>query len=287
MARFVFAFLILWLPLVAWAQWPVAVADYQFGTSQTHGQGPGFFPANVLGPLTAPYTPTAPAVGEDQVVSLGKGGYIVLEFSPVIIDGPSADFIVFENPILVPQNGFIFAEWMIVAVSEDGITWQTFPHDTATGDGMAGRTPTAPYGTPLQNPDSAGGDAFDLAAVGLAQARYVRVTDATQYQTADRLSADLDGIVAVHTAVGAHLAQPVPPLRAWANGQTVYVAAIENQPIEWHCSDVAGRLTATGTVAAGAGAVRPFSLPDMPSGVYFVELTSGAFRNCLRVWVNQ
>jgi hypothetical protein len=129
-------------------------------------------------------------------VSLGKGGYIVLGFEFPIIDGPGVDFTVFENAFLFP--GGIFDEWMTVSVSPDGESWLVFPYDTITGEGMAGRTPAA-GGVDHADPAVSGGDSFDLADLGLDTVRYVRVDDATQYQGPDRLSAELDAVIAVHT----------------------------------------------------------------------------------------
>ena len=182
--------------------WPVAVYDHVFGTSQTFGQSSQYFPYNVLGEICTSATPTSPCADPCQVVSLGKGGYVVLTFDPPIADGPGADFIVFENAFYY-GSGQVFDEWMIVKVSQDGQVWYTFPYDSVTGQGLAGRTPTGCQGCPTgttnwQNPTEAGGDAFDLSDVGLPWARYVRVEDATHFQTPDRLSADLDGIVAIH-----------------------------------------------------------------------------------------
>ncbi len=195
--------------------WPVAVYEYNLGTSQTFGQGPQYFPYNVLGPICTTATPTTPCADPCQVVSLGKGGYIVLTFDPPIADKPGPDFIVFENAFRY-GNGQVFDEWMIVRVSQDGQVWQTFPYDSLTGQGLAGRTPTGCTNCPAhpinwQDPAEAGGDAFDLTEVGLSWARYVRLEDATHFQTPDRLSADLDGAVAIHQLPANSLS--APPIR--------------------------------------------------------------------------
>nr|BAL57449.1 lipoprotein [uncultured Bacteroidetes bacterium] len=177
---------------------------YAFGTSQTFGQDSAYFPANVLGVICTTATPLSPCADPCQVVSMGKGGYIALEFNPPLIDGPGADFIVFENAFRY-GNGQVFEEWMVVSASQDGVEWRTFPYDSISGEGLAGRTPTGCLNCtePVnwQDPTQAGGDAFDLARVGLGWARYIRVEDATRWQPPDRLSADLDGMVAIHQGV--------------------------------------------------------------------------------------
>ena len=192
--------------------WPVAVREYVFGPSQTFGQDSRYFPYNVLGPVCTTATPTTPCAYPCQIVSLGKGGYIVLTFDPPLADKPGPDFIVFENAFRY-GNGQVFDEWMIVRVSPDGEVWYTFPYDSLTGRGLAGRTPTGCEGCPpgsinWQDPIQAGGDAYDLADVGLEWARYVRVEDATHFQTPDRLSADLDGVVAIHQLPPNNLISP-------------------------------------------------------------------------------
>lgn len=178
--------------------WATEVLDYTFTNSQNgFGQQPQYFPMNVLGSVANSATPTAPASAPWDVCAMGKGGHITLGFNPPIIDLPGADFTVFENAFYYGNNQ-IFDEWMLVSVSIDGVNWFTFPYDSLTGQGLAGRTPTAAAGANYQNPIESGGDSFDLGALGLTEIRYVRVTDATRFQTPDRLSSDLDAIVAIH-----------------------------------------------------------------------------------------
>ncbi|HEY6078226.1 MAG TPA: hypothetical protein VIW29_05455, partial [Polyangiaceae bacterium] len=79
----------------------------------------------------------------------------------------------------------VYAELGEVSVSQDGETWLTFPCQSE-GDGhsnfpgCAGWTPTLAF-DPLDlvplDLERSGGDAFDLADVGLDQARFVRIVD--------------------------------------------------------------------------------------------------------------
>jgi hypothetical protein len=151
------------------------------------GEGAGYnqmkLPDIVLGP---------PQVKEDgvpslEVLSLGSGGEIVLGFGEqVIVDGPGPDLVVFENPFWPGGNqSKVFAELGEVSVSDDGETWQTFACDSV-GDGAghfpgcAGYTPTLKYDAatlvPL-DPAQTGGDAFDLAELGVSRARFVKIHD--------------------------------------------------------------------------------------------------------------
>lgn len=149
--------------------------------SVTYGDGAGFgqesFPAIVLGP---PKGGSASA-GSLDVLTLGNGGAIVLGFGEAaIVDGPGPDFLVFENPFLVGGDpDQVFAELATVEVSADGVVWHAFPCATKTApyDRCAGHTPVLASDAEAGRDPSAGGDAFDLAEVGLAEARFVRLTD--------------------------------------------------------------------------------------------------------------
>ena len=76
----------------------------------------------------------------------------------------------------------LYAEPGEVSVSEDGVTWKTYPC-TATAfpyGACAGWRPV--YSTPQNgispvDPKVSGGDPFDLADVGLKSARFVRIKD--------------------------------------------------------------------------------------------------------------
>jgi len=177
-------------PLVcngAGTHFATSVVSFEFGPGQNSGQTQ--FPAWVLGPPTGA---GACQGAVDGVVSLGNGGTVTLAFgNDAIVDGPGPDFIVFENAFGVNCDlSNVFAELATVEVSDDGVTWRTYPC-TAT---------VPPYGAcagwhPVyanadtntidpRDPTTAGGDPFDLADVGLSRARLVRITD----------RADLDGL---------------------------------------------------------------------------------------------
>jgi hypothetical protein len=136
-------------------------------------------PEIVLGPPQG----AGERAGGTHVASLGCGGSITLYFAaPWPIDGPGEDFIVFENAFRAGETDFV--EPAQVLVSEDGERWHAFAcepdGEPEPPPGCAGLRPvlaTGP-GAPL-DPASAGGDAFDLAELGLSHARYVRIVDRT------------------------------------------------------------------------------------------------------------
>lgn len=152
--------------------------------SFTPGACAGFGADRTPSPALGPPEGGGGNQGSFDVLSLGQGGTIVLAFGGnAIVDGPGPDFTVFENPFYIGGNeASVAAEPGEVSVSDDGTHWSTFAC-TAT---------TAPWGTcagwhPVfaahdnainpRDPAVSGGDAYDLAAVGLKHARYVRIVD--------------------------------------------------------------------------------------------------------------
>lgn len=141
-------------------------------------------------------------LGGLDVVSLGCGGEITLFFDgPGIVDGPGPDLRVFENPFAL--GGATFVEPARVLVSDDGMTWYEFSCD------LAARPPVGCAGVglvwPGDDPEEAGGDAFDLAELGLARARWLRLIDVSEAYYGDRVwcegasgGFDLDAAAALH-----------------------------------------------------------------------------------------
>jgi hypothetical protein len=155
----------------------------------------GFGAASMPDVVEGPPVGGGATQGSTDVVSLGGGGTIVVSFAPnAIVDGPGPDFIVFENPFFIGGNpNNIYAEPGEVSVSDDGVTWLTFPCAPTT-DASSPTGVGPPYGScagwhpvysnpnngisPL-DPSVAGGDAFDLADLGIVHVRYVRIVDKT------------------------------------------------------------------------------------------------------------
>lgn len=166
------------------------------------GPGAGFgqdrFPEVVLGAPEGGGT----SQGSLDVLSLGNRGVIEIEFIDLAaIDGPGVDVLVFEN-------GFPgFLETGAVEVSDDGIDWRAFPCGAGTDAGISGCAGAHPvFANPAQgisgtDPSVAGGDGFDLADVGLARARFVRITDsgANRFYGPPAGGFDLDAVSVVNT----------------------------------------------------------------------------------------
>lgn len=212
---------------------PDAVAQWQAAGPAPDGRyGANTLPGIVLGPPGD----SSPIQGSTTVASLGPGGSVILRLDDIVIeDRPGPDFIVFENAFFVgsvPANDgadyTVFTEPGFVDVSLDGTAWTRFPYDPqalveAAGKnankalqqrlvGLAGITPSFTGNWTV--PDSlttwdaagqggvsgAGGDAFDLATIGLTQARFVRISDAGSRNgpTGSAEGFDLDAVVVLH-----------------------------------------------------------------------------------------
>jgi hypothetical protein len=207
------------------------------------------------------------------VVSIGKGGHIALEFNPPLRNGPGADFTVFENVLVPLNNGPVFDEWLVVSVSNDGVNWYTFAHDTLTGAGMAGRTPTAATGADYHDPSQSGGDSYDLTELGLETARYVRVEDATRYQDALRLAAELDAVAAIHQVTSVEHALSTALLNLHRQG-TDWVLEL-GPKIRWmDCVDLAGRTLDLPHWQEGARVV--FHVAQLPRQVAVLRFRTAA-----------
>lgn len=147
-------------------------------------------------------------MGSLHVLSLGERGSITLELTDtVVVDGPGADFIVFENPFQ-RTGAELFAETGVVAVSADGQAWSELPcasADAAGGyPGCAGVKPvlaSSTNGVSATDPAVAGGDAFDLATFpgAPAKVRFVRITDSGANGAASPSGGfDLDALAVVN-----------------------------------------------------------------------------------------
>ena len=204
----------------------------------------GFGFANLPGIVLGPPGDSLPTLGSLSVVSLGRTGEITLEFTDnVITDGPGPDLIVFENsfftgsvPTSPDQDYSVAADLGRVQVSADGVNFFEFPFSqealTRVGDasltrallleliGLAGITPTFTGNWTVPDEplvwdaggtggvSGAGGDAFDLADVGLQEARFVRIIDsgAPTGFTGPGEGFDLDAVVALNS-------RPTAPLQ--------------------------------------------------------------------------
>lgn len=257
-----------------------SVLRFTPGTGQSTGQGPIFFPTNVFTGPAPLASDTVPLTEPRDVCSIGLGGTVVVGFrSAVIVDGPGADFTIFENAFRF--LGRIYAEPAMIEVSYDGVMWKAFPFDSATLQGCAGITPTTGY-DPF-DPTVSGGDAFDLETIGVDTIRWIRITDVTSIIRNDpqhpfydpTLSGfDLDVVIGLH-AIPAAFTQSLVDI---VNTSLVRVDA--PRPATLSVFDVQGSALYRNSVASG---VIMFDLAPFTSGALFVVIDDGVQRSTLKV----
>lgn len=178
----------------------IEVVDFVEGTGAGFGQN--HLPDIVLG---APRGFGA-SMGSTDVLSLGKGGRIIVQLGSTMLDGEGDDLIVFENAFYVGGVMSVpFVEPGIVGVSMDGVNFTEWPCDPNASpySGCAGISPVfANMSVDFGDVESAGGDRFDLADIGVTEALYIRIRDADvvtgMRATAPTAGFDLDAVVALH-----------------------------------------------------------------------------------------
>ena len=156
--------------------------------------GAGFQdPANAFGPPTGGGK-TVPNASSTELLLVPSGEHVVIALDGVrLVDGAGPDFVLYENVFFAGNDFFNRAvDPAVVEVSVDGEAWFAFPYelreDYEAGPFSAdprrfvgflfGIEPTfahAENNRISSRSPAAGGDRFDLATLGLSEARYVRI----------------------------------------------------------------------------------------------------------------
>lgn len=251
------------------------VVAFAPGTKQNSGQAPTVFPKNIFGLRDARADTAVPVTDARSVCSIGYGGVITVGFTKhVVVDGPGADFTIFENAFRYAGTR-IYAEPAFVEVSSDGIDYKLFPYDTMTLSGCAGVTPVYGDADPF-DPLHSGGDAFDLATIGVDSVRFVRITDVTSVILNNPQHAffdptltgfDLDALSARH-AVRAPMHSALTPIP----GTTSVLLDLNERSGVLRTYSVAGMLIDERHVVGGSYEIE---LDHLPPGPLILTLTYG------------
>jgi len=178
-------------------------------------------------------TPFQPAFSTGEIVSIGESGQITLRLAEPAVDAPEhafgIDLLVFGNAFLT-LGGSGFPEGGVIELSVDGITFFVVPGVDADGmfPTLGYADLTEPFATTpgsvetdffkaadpslnlasmsleqisLAYDGSGGGVGIDLAAAGLAQASYIRISN----PIGSGLSPEIDAVTVIPT-----LPPPVP-----------------------------------------------------------------------------
>lgn len=277
---------------------PAAVTSVTFG--EMGGRGSEYLPESVLGLPDTTGGRDAAATDPKQIVSLGLGGEIVLDFGErIVLDRPGADLVIFENPFLYRLGGNerLYAEPAEVSVSRDGVEWISFPFDSLSFAGAAGVTPVNGTADPF-DPEVSGGDILDLAEIGVDSIRYVRLVDVTQIIRDDRdhplwditlNGFDLDAVIAYHTvrtdgflSVDESGERPRLIERTYRNGDLLEVdLSVRSVPedVSVEVFRIDGRRVASITAESGSRVTIP-----LPGSVRFILRASSGRRVECGIW---
>lgn len=258
------ALLLLCIAADPWADGSPAV---EYGPGAGYGQS--YYPENILGPPDPDATPTAPSFGEDNLLTLGKDGWVVLEFTDnSIINEPGADFTVFEN-VMDTGSGY-FQECAFVEVSQNGQYWIQFPWDATTREGLAGLMPTT--GEDPTDPSVSGGDQFDLENIGLEWVRFVRLTDCGD-AVPDGGLFDLDAVAAVNWSTGIEEVALSPQLSVTSPFSSSFTV-ISEETGTLSCYTIDGRIAGSWQIS---GQSETLDASTLPTGVLLFVLNEASF----------
>lgn len=247
---------------------PWADASPAVGYGPGAGYGQSYYPENILGPPDPTATPTSPAFGENNLLTLGTDGWVVLEFSDnSIINESGPDFTVFEN-VMDTGSGY-FQECAYVEVSQDGEYWIQFPWNGTTLEGLAGLMPTT--GEDPTNPEVSGGDQFDLEDLGLEWVRFVKLTDCGS-AVSDGGLFDLDAVAAVNWSTGIEEITMLEPLSITSPFSASFTVRTQDTGI-LSCYTIDGRIADRWQVFGESATLNSSSLP---SGVLFFVLNESS-----------
>ncbi len=161
--------------------WAASVANY----SPAPGVGAVWSNANLaLGPVTGDNFDIV-SLGDLSSAQIAAGtppGSLTLHFANPIRNFSGADFVIFENALLAAGGG-VFADLAYVEASDDGVNFVRFPSASLTPSAVGAYgtiDPTNVFNLAGKHVNAGGaswGTPFDLAAVGLSSASYIRIVD--------------------------------------------------------------------------------------------------------------
>lgn len=256
-------------------------------------------------------------IADQLVVSLGDSGVATLTFASSIFNGPGADFAVFENGFLNPNNTEeAFLELAFVEVSSNGTDYFRFPAHSLTqvdsqiaGAGvymnatlinnLAGKY-RGTYGTPFDLEDLAGTPGLDLNNI-----THVRLVDvvgaitagAGSIDTAGNLindpyptnfpigGFDLDAVGVIHQNANSVYAPATnKTFRIYPDPVTdmVWISSANNTSFNITLIDVTGKLLLQQNITN-----EPFSLSSYSAGIYYLRIQGKNGEQCVEKIIKQ
>jgi hypothetical protein len=248
---------------------------------------------------------------DGNVVSLGDSGVAVLTFATPIVNGPGADFAVFENGFANVANAEeAFLELAFVEVSSDGVNFFRFPATSNTQD-TAQLSPSTPpsyinarqinnlagkyignWGTPFDLSELAGTPGLDVNAI--THVRLVDVigsigaagtNDASGHKINDPFPSpfpssgfDLDAVGVINAAPTSVGSASAAAVRIFPNPAADRVeVTLPYQAAKLRLTDATGRTLLEQTAVSNHAA---FSLMSLAAGTYFITIQSPTGSTC-------
>ena len=162
--------------------WAATVEDYSPAPNVSGAWADETF---ALGPVTGDNFDIV-SLGDLNASQISGGappGSITLHFVNPIRNLTGADFTVFENALIEIGSGGVFGELGYVEASSDGVNFVRFPSASLTPGAVGAYgtfDPTNVFnlaGKHVNGNGESWGTPFDLAAVGLSSASYIRIVD--------------------------------------------------------------------------------------------------------------
>jgi len=242
-------------------------------------------------------------IADNSIISLGDSGIAILTFARPIVNGPGADFAVFENGFANPQNAEeAYLELAFVEVSSDGINYVRFPASSMTqestqidgvGTYMNARTIhnlagkyIGRFGTPFDLQELAGKPGLDINAV-----THVRIVDAIgsigAYGTLDATGRkindpyptpfptggfDLDAVAVMdRSASGINTVGNGLAVNVYPNPVTdfIRIQMAQGSTMKLKLTDATGRILKTEVIT---GTTAQWSLGALAPGMYYLSV---------------
>lgn len=252
-----------------------------------------------LGKVNAGDSSLALGAADGTIVSLGDSGVAVLSFAKPVINGPGADFAVFENGFPNPNDPEeAFLELAFVEVSSDGVNYTRFPATSLTQDtaqiAIAGTYANARllnnlagkyismYGTPFDLQELAGTPGLDLNHI--THVRLVDVTgsigangstDASGHKINDPYPTaiptggfDLDAVGVIHQAPAGINTVAGKTLRIYPNPVTDRLFIEADDALSVSLTDVTGKILGSYTVSGKT----EIAADTLAKGIYYLIL---------------
>ena len=282
--------------IVAWATQCTVYRGWQNSANHSLGK-------TSLGSISSVY-----GKADNDVLSLGDGGFAIIQFTQSIANSSGPDFVVFENAF-----DDYFLELAFVEVSSDGQNYFRFPAHSLTQvdsqittfgqlqteniHNLAGKY-RASYGTPFDLEELKNTIGLDIMHI-----THIKIIDVvgsidTNYATKDADNHiindpfptpfasggfDLDAVGVLHTTISLESQNNDIEFRVYPNPARDYITIQTIHFAELEVVSAQGRVIIKKQISKGKSIIR---IDDLANGIYFIRLTTNSTQS-VRTFVKQ